>query len=62
MTHEELTESFEAWYKEEYEWSMKRGSTGRSGMHLKQYENEYISDHARDNFKVWCAAMKRMMK
>jgi hypothetical protein len=62
MTHEELTESFEAWYAEEYSHSIKRGARGRAGCHLTQFDGEYISDHARDNFKVWCAAIKRMVK
>ena len=61
MTHEEIKAAFEAWYSEEYSFQMRRGA-GRAGHHLKQYEGEYISDHARDNFKVWCAACKRMMK
>lgn len=62
MTDEEIKASFEEWYAVEYSWSIKRGARGRASYHLAQYEGEYISDHARDNLKVWTAAFKRMSK
>jgi hypothetical protein len=62
MTIEEMMETFEDWYAEEYSHSIKRGARGRASNHLAKYEGEYISDHAKDNFKVWCAAIKRMVK
>lgn len=62
MTDEELTTSFEAWYTEEYEWEMRRGGLGRTGLHLRKHDGEYVSDRVRNDFKVWCTAIKRMNK
>lgn len=62
MTDEQLTESFEAWYSEEYRWEMKRAAPGRGGYSLKKYNGEYVSDHASNDFKVWCAAIMRVSK
>lgn len=62
MTDEEIKAAFEAWYVEEYSSSIRRGLRGRASIHLTQYEGEYISDHARNDFKVWSAAIKRMSK
>lgn len=60
MNREELMESFEAWYKVEYEWYMQRA---RRGYKLsKDSEGNYEWDHPRHDFKVWCAAMSRMSK
>lgn len=62
MTAEEIKTAFEEWYTEEYSSSIRRGMRGRASIHLQQYEGEYISDHARNDFKVWTAAIKRMSK
>lgn len=58
--HSFMNESFENWYSDVYEWEIKRGSRGQTGKHLTKYDGDYISNHARDNFKVWCAAMSRV--
>ena len=62
MTEEEIKVAFEEWYSEENSWSIRRGSVGRAGCHLKQYDGEYVSDHASEAYKAWCAAFKRMGK
>lgn len=66
MTSEEITQAFEEWYSEEYSFQIRRGAAGRAGLHLRKYEGEYVSDHARNDYKVWCSAMceaaKRMSK
>lgn len=62
MTDEEIKAAFEAWYKEEYSFQIWRGGRGRSCRHLETYEGTYISDLTANDFKVWCAAYKRMNK
>jgi hypothetical protein len=60
MESKEITEAFEAWYLEEY--VIRSGARGRASRNLTKHEGEYISDHAAECFKVWCAAIKRMIK
>jgi hypothetical protein len=60
MNREEVTEAFEAWYSEEY--VIRSGARGRASRNLTKHENEYISDHAAECFKVWAAAIRRMTK
>lgn len=55
MTHEELTESFEAWYADAY--VVRSGARGRASRHLTKHDGQYISDHAAECFTVWYAAM-----
>lgn len=62
MTEAEMKSSFEEWYSNEYAWEMKRSAGGRGGCSLKQYNGEYVSDHATNAHKVWCAAIKRMQR
>lgn len=62
ITDEGYRVAFEAWYSEEYAWEMKRSAPGRGGVSLKQYNGEYVSDRTKNDFKVWCAAMKRMQQ
>lgn len=62
MTREEMMTEFEAWYTEEYSWELRRGGLGRAGLHLKKHDGLYLSDRVRNDFKVWCAAYKRMNK
>jgi hypothetical protein len=60
MDSKEITEAFEAWYLEEY--VVRSGARGRASRHLALHLGQYISDHAAECFKVWCAAVKRMNK
>lgn len=60
MDTEEIKAIFEQWYKAEY--LIREGARGRASRHLMQYDGEYISDHAAECYKVWCAAYKRMNK
>lgn len=62
MTEAELKSSFEEWYSNEYAWEMKRSAPGRGGVSLKQYDGEYVSDKTKNDYKVWCAAMRRMQQ
>lgn len=57
MKHQE---SFEAWWKEQYAWEMKRAVAGRGDYGLKVHNGEYVSDRVRNDYKVWHAAMERM--
>lgn len=49
-------ERFEAWYGKKYEWECGR-QRGKIGKHLQKYNGEYISDHARDSWETWQAAI-----
>lgn len=51
-----VQERFEAWWKSEYEWEMKRGVRGRGGYSLEKFDGVYVSDAARQAYKVWIAA------
>lgn len=62
MNTEEMRDGFEAWFREHYEWEIRRGIRGRRGHHLDVYEGEYISEIATHDFMVWCAALSRMKK
>ena len=59
MTHtiETARTSFEIWFSKKYDWQIRRGSYGRQTAHLKRFEGQYISDVARNDFEVWCAAL-----
>jgi len=59
MTHEEMTETFETFYTNTY--NIRYGARGRASRHLEKYDGVYISDHAAECFKVWCAAMNLRM-
>lgn len=50
-------ERFEAWYNKKYEWECGR-QRGKIGKHLQKYNGEYISDHARDSWEIWQAALE----
>lgn len=62
MTDEEIRSVFEEWFSEEYSSEMRRGLHGRSAFSFKMHDGEYVSDRVRNDFKVWCAAYKRMNK
>lgn len=53
---EQVIESFETWYKKEY--IVREGARGRASKHLMVHNDHYISDHAADCFKVWCAGIQ----
>lgn len=59
-----VQECFEAWYSEKYAFEMKRGVGGRVGKSLRKHEGEYVSDHAREAYEIWCIAVasSEMMK
>lgn len=57
MTPEAIIEAFELWYKDEY--VIRSGARGRASRHLEMYAGEYVSDHARESFKIYCEGMKR---
>lgn len=52
----DMREVFEKWYTDRY--SPRRGAYGRASHHLTQYEGEYVSDHARECYTVWQAALE----
>lgn len=52
----DIRESFEEFYKETY--VIRQGARGVASRHLERYKDEYISEHAAECYKVWCAAMK----
>jgi hypothetical protein len=60
MNTEEIIEAFEEWYVGEY--VIRSGAYGRASRNLTKHDGQYISDHAAECFKVWCAAIKRMRK
>lgn len=60
MTPEQIIESFESWYKEEY--VVRDGARGVASRHLSTHNGEYISDHARELFKVWCTAVHQHLR
>ena len=57
MSPEEIIEAFEAWYREEY--VVRSGARGRASRHLEKHNGEYISDHARESFRIYCVGLQR---
>lgn len=51
-----IRETFESWYRSEY--TIRGGARGRASRHLEMYEGDYVSDHARECYVVWMAAMR----
>lgn len=55
MNIEEVRNSFQVWYSDKY--VIRHGARGRSSRHLEVYQGTYTSDHARECWETWCAAV-----